>query len=387
MKIIKDLQVPYNTNSAKFPWGQIKDETETSPGTPVVKDIYGDILVNMYKILEDAGVAPNGLEDSEESQYQILEAFKKFTNDLNDIEQVVSLSGTNYVIPLDIDKLPNKYVLFCRMADAYVPGETYTISGTGNDSFPLTSPTGFNASDEVLMVLDQSGVRVYSFQSFAAATTSEGVFPSFGNPVAFNDSDKLYYESSGKLITDAPTINSLQQSIRVLTGTSTLYVNEMMVLQGVVLCVVFDTAAQTYRFFQFPLTDLNTPVEVAISGIPTGVDNSPYVYTDGTYIYISNKSGTTANDNEIDKYSYNKTSPSLTYSQSVILAAGFSKSTNVVIKDGKLISFVNGSLNKYDLTDGSNTELGVYNTLLGIIFNYQGEVYYSNGEVAKKWTV
>jgi len=386
MKTIKNLSVPQDPNAVKYPWGQIINETETSAGTPVVREIYGDILVNIYKILDDAGVVPTGTEDSEESQYQLLQAFKKFTNELNDVEQVVSLSGTVYSIPLNLDKLPDKYVMICRMADAYDSGVSYTVAGSGNNTYPMTSPTGFNASDEVIVVLDKSGARVYSLISFGG-NADAGVYPIFGNPLAFNASAKMYYESEGKLLTDAPSINSLQGVIRVASGNSTLYVNEILVLQGKVLCACFDTAAITYKFFQFNLTDLTTSVEVSITGIPIGTDNSPYVYTDGTYIYISNASGTTAIDSELDKYAYNPTTAALTFSQSLDMDDSFVKSTNVVIKDGSLVSFVNGNLKKFSLTTGLPTDLGTYNTILGIIFNYRGEVYYSNGEVAKKWTV
>lgn len=384
MKTIKNLPVPQDTNTAKWPYGQIKNQTETEEGTPVVREIYGDLLVNIYKILEDAGITPNGQEDSEDTGYQILAAFKKFANELNDIEHVISLNGTTWNIPVNIDKLPNKYVMFCRMADAYNSGLNYTFAGTGNKSYSLTSPTGFSASDEVMVIIDQAEVRVYSMTS-AVAATSGGVFPVFGNPVAFNDTDAIYYESDGRLLTDAPSSVNLQQNIRVAASNSTLYVNEILILKGFAFCVVFDTAVQTYRFFQCPLGDLENPVEVTVNGIPTGVDNSPYVYTDGQHIYISNASGKNINNYEIDKYSY--ANAVLTFVQTISLNTEFVKSTNVVIKGGFLISFVEGILKKYDLGTGESTTIGDFNTLLGVIFNFKNEVYYSNGEVAKKWTV
>ena len=386
MKTIKNLQVPQDTNRAKFPFGTIKNETDTEPGTPVVREIFGDILTNVYKILQYAGVSPNGNEDSEDTGYQLLDALKKFANELNDVEQVVSLSGNTWSVNINIDNLPDKYVLFCRMADNYQSGVSYIFSGTGNETYPLTSPTGFNASDEVVLVIDQAEVRVYSLTG-KSMNVGGGVFPVFGNPVAFNNTDKIYYESSGQLLTDAPSTFNLQQVIRLAVSNSTLYVNEIMILKGHVLCVVFDTAAVTYRFFQFPLTDLENPVEVSIQGIPVGTDNVPYVYTDGEYIFITNSGGSTANDYELKKFSYDPEVPSLTFSQSIDLDVEFKKSTNVVVKEGSLISFVEGVLEKYDLSTGSGFLIGEFNTLLGIIFNYKGEVFYSNGEVAKEWTV
>lgn len=386
MKTIKNLQVPQDTNRAKFPFGTIKNETDTEPGTPVVREIFGDILTNVYKILQYTGVTPNGTEDSEDTGYQLLDALKKFANELNDVEQVVSLSGNTWSVGINIDTLPDKYVLFCRMADKYQSGVNYTFAGTGNKTYPLTSPTGFNASDEVILVIDQAEVRVYSLTG-KSMSVGGGVFPIFGNPVPFNNTDTIYYESSGQLLTDEPKTHNLQQIIRLAESNSTLYVNEIMVLKGYVLCVAFDTAAVTYRFFQFALSDLSTPEEVAISGIPTGTDNAPYVYTDGEYIYITNGGGATANDYELKKFAYDPAAPSLTFSQSVALDQDFEKSTNVVVRDGSLVSFVEGVLKKYNLSTGAGTLIGQFNTLLGIIFNYKGEIYYSNGEVAKEWTV
>lgn len=386
MKTLKNLTVPQDTNRAKWPFGTIKNETDTEPGTPVVREIFGDILTNIYKILQDAGISPNGNEDSEEAGYQLLQALKKFANELNDVEQVVSLAGNTWSVNINIDNLPDKYVLFCRMADEHQSGIDYVFSGTGNETYPLTSPTGFNASDEVILIIDQAEVRVYSLTG-KSKNVGSGVFPVFGNPVAFNNTDKIYYESSGNLLTDDPSTYDLQQRLRVATGNSILYVNEILILKGHVLCVVFDTAAVTYKLFQFSLTDLENPVEVNIADIPVGSDNAPYVYTDGEYIYITNAGGTTANDFELKKFAYDPATPSLTFSQSIALDEDFQKSTNVVVREGYFVSFVEGVLRKYDLSTGAGTLIGQFNTLLGIIFNYKGEVYYSNGEVAKEWSV
>ncbi len=384
MKTLKNLPVPQDTDLTKFPEGQIKNETETEQGTPVVREIYGDLLVNVYAILKDAGITPNQQEDSEVNGYQLLQALKKLTNSLNDIEQVISLSGTNWDIPLNIDKLPNKYVLFARMADAYDPAVNYTVSGTGNNSFTLSSPTGFKASDEVVMVLDQSGVRVYAISAISGTSTS-GVFPVFGNPLSYNDNDTLYYEADGHIFSDQPFTKSLQQQIRLTTGNTTLYVNEIFVIQNKVLCVAFDTANDDYRIFEFPLSDLDSPVEVTVSGktLAPGANKNPYFYTDGTYVYITNDSGNSDNDYELDKYVY--ADSELAFVQTNNLDQSFTKSTNVVIQNENPIVFVDGILSRY--SGGNRTVLGQFNGVAGIIFNYKNEIYYTNGEVAKKWTV
>ncbi len=70
MRTIKQLSVPQNT-AINLPDGGIKNETDTEDGTPVVEEIYGDILSNNYKLLEEVGIDPTGTQDNEDTQYQI----------------------------------------------------------------------------------------------------------------------------------------------------------------------------------------------------------------------------------------------------------------------------------------------------------------------------
>ena len=227
MRTIKQLPVPQDQDP-RFPFGTIQNENEdgTVLGTPVVREIYGDILTNFYAILRDAGIVPNGTEDNDDNGYQFLEALKKFTNNLNDIEQVLSLTASDFSINLDIDNLPNKYVIFARTAAAYISGVSYTFSGTGDNSYPLTSPTGFKASDEVMIVIDTSGVRVYSV-TFKETESPNIIFSDFGSAISFNDSDKIYYGAEGKLFTDDPAIFDIQNAIRLNQSNASIYVNEI----------------------------------------------------------------------------------------------------------------------------------------------------------------
>lgn len=154
--------------------------------------------------------------------------------------------------------------------------------------------------------------------------------------------------------------------------------------------MVFDSNTIEYRFFQFDLSDLNVdPEEVNITGvtIPVGTDNQPYFYTDGEFIYITNNVGQNTNDYELGKLFYNKADAEISFVQGINLDNSFEATTNVVIKGDQLISFVEGELAKYNLSTGAKTSIGIFSTILGNIFSYKNEVYYTNGEVAKKWTV
>ena len=49
MRTIRDLPIVQDGNNTLFPDGQIKNETATDPGTPVVREIYGDVITNIYE--------------------------------------------------------------------------------------------------------------------------------------------------------------------------------------------------------------------------------------------------------------------------------------------------------------------------------------------------
>ena len=102
MRTIKNQNIPQNSD-AKFPFSTILNETETNSGTPVIEEVYGDILTNIYKLLQVVGVTASETQDSDTSQYQILEALKLLPNSLNDIEQVLSLTTTTWNVPLNLD--------------------------------------------------------------------------------------------------------------------------------------------------------------------------------------------------------------------------------------------------------------------------------------------
>lgn len=157
---------------ADFPDGAIIDETISVQGTAVIREIYNDILVNMYKLLRLTGTTSNGLEDSEATTYQIIGALQKLPNVLNDIERLVTLTSTTFAVDMDITLLPNKYVFIAKVVGAYGAG-SYTFKGTtSSPSYTFTSPTGFNDGAELLIIIDHSTVRAYAINPGIPATGS-----------------------------------------------------------------------------------------------------------------------------------------------------------------------------------------------------------------------
>jgi hypothetical protein len=385
MRTIKNLAVPQN-DDVKFPFSTILNETDTNDGTPVVEEIYGDVLTNLYKLLQVVGITPTGTQDSDTSQYQILEALKKLPNTLNDIEQILTLTGTVWSIPLPIELLPNKYFFVARASEAYSNGGIYTFEGSGATSYPFTS-SGFKASDEVLIIIDQSGVRAYSL-SFLESISDE-IFTVMGLPIAFNDSNKMYYQSGGNLISDTPSINYLENIIRVDVSDGTVIVNDILISNGYVICFCLIPSTNVYFFRQFALTDLSVSAAVTLVGTTFGSTSnfSPYVYMKQGFVYITNSMNTSANDYSVSKLTYNAGTAQLTLASSLDLDVTFVKTSNAVVKNELLYTLVTGVLSSYSLTTGTKVLLGDYGSINGNLFGFNGKTYFSSGEVAKSWVL
>lgn len=386
MKTLSQLSVVKEV-SAAHPFGAIINETDTNDGTPVIRELYNDLLVNHYKLLQAVGMTANGNEDSEVAGYQILEALKKLPNTLNDIERVLDLTGSVWSVDLPLEILPNKYFFIARASENYSTGANYTFKGSGVTTYPFSS-SGFKSSDEVLVIIDGSGVRAYSL-SFLE-TVSDEIFTVMGLPVAFNDGSKMFYQSDGKLLSDVPTVDYLESIIRVNVSDGTVLLNDMIISSGYVLCFCVYPNTNTYFFRQFDLVDLSVSQSVTINGasFSNASDFSPYLYAKKDTIYITNGMNSTANNYSITKLLYEPLLDKLTFVSNSSLDVSFEKTSNAVVKDDFLFTLNNlGVLNKFNLNSGVKTLVGDFGGIAGNLFGYNGSIYFSAGQVAKKWSL
>jgi len=378
---------PYvKATNADMPFGAtIQNETETQEGTPVVEEVLGDVLMNIYRLLELAGINPTDNQDSDATQYQVVEALKNLPNSLNDVERILSLTTTVWSTDLKLSILPNKYFFFARASDDYDSTATYTFKGSEvSPSYNFTS-TGFSASDELLVIIDTAGVRAYSLN---VNKSEKEITLAMGNPLSFNDTANLVYEDNGNVYTDLPSSNQLQTVIRTDSAIADLIVNDIYLIQGHILCFCISPTEGRYRFYQFPFDNLTASDEIDVSSIfGDSTDYSPYVYTDGIYLYSTNIANTVTEDFEIIKLSYNPDTAEIDVVLTVSIDPTFVKTSNACVKDGKLYTLVSGTLASFNLTTGVKTILGVYNSIVGRIFNFNGSIYFTSGEVGKKWTL
>ncbi len=385
MKVIGNLPI-VKDSSSNFPFGAtIQNETDIQEGTPVVREIYGDVLMNLYRLLELAGITPTGTEDGDSSQYQIVEALKKLPNSLNDIERVLSLSTTVWSVDLKLSILPNKYFFFARASDNYNSALSYTFKGSDASPSYTFSSVGFSASDELLVIIDNSEVRAYSLNSLISDNSD--LLLAMGDPLSFNDTDVLKYSENGVLYSDLPSVNSLQSVIISDSADASILVNDVFILQGYVLCFCYSVSNEEYLFYQFALTDLTSSNNVTESVFGSTDDFSPYLFTDGTNLYATNDSNNSEDDFTIVKLAYNPVAATISFVSSIDIDNSFVKTSNAVVKSNKLYTLVSGTLNSFNLTTGVKSGLGQYDSVAGRIFHFNNKIYFASGEVAKNWTI
>lgn len=386
MRTLNQILVTQETN-VNFPFGStVQNETETQEGTPIVRELLGDILQNMYKLLSLADITPNGDEDSNLTEYQIVEALKKLPNDLNDVEQVLSLDADVWSVPFNLSILPNKYFLFAKASEDYNSSVTYTFKGTGETEYAFASQ-GFVTGDELLIIINTSGVIAYSLTK--ASSVPQDISTTLGAPLAYNGSNKMWYQDNGKIFSDTPDIYDLQSVIRTDVGDSTVIVNDMFIMDSNIVCFCFIPVANTYFFRSFELTDLSASIAVTIVGgeFDDSSDFSPYIFASNRFLYVTNNMNFSADDFLIVKLSYSSIASTMTIVSSTELENTFVKTTNGVIVGNFIYTMISGELNKFSVITETKTTIGTFPSVAGQLFGFDRSVFFGSGEIAKKWNL
>ena len=374
MRVLRQLAVPQDTDLSKFPDGQIQNEDDSAgkQGTPVVRELYGDPISNIYAIIRDAGITANGIEDNEQNGYQFLEALKQFSNATNDIEQIISVSGSDVAIQLDLSVLPDKFVLIGKLSDALISGVSYVV----NNSVNLTVSKTINASSNVIVVLDSSGIRVIDLSGLDGSETV--VHTPLGVPLSYNDTDTVYYLAQGIIMTDTPASYNIQNTIRTSSGEATAVVMDAIILNGkLIVSYIFGALFDSARIATFDLSDLNS---IDNSNVRT-IDIDQYMYCDGNFVYFTNYLG--GNDYTIEKNTFSGTAFNLV--SSFDIDSVFTKTSNVFVKNDNVYTFINGSLYAYPLSGGNGSLVSNLPSTNGVVFAQNNNIYYSNGNFASKW--
>lgn len=131
---------PVSTN---YPYGQIKDKTSSTPGTPLNKAVYGDFHQFFEKLMDEANITHNGLPDNAGDGFQLYQALLKVmeSEDWN--------KTTLYTAADD-------YLYFRKGKDNMV----YVTGALRQSGTPKTLPTGYRPAAEItfsFIGIDNSG--------------------------------------------------------------------------------------------------------------------------------------------------------------------------------------------------------------------------------------
>lgn len=382
MKVLGNLTVNKDS-SANYPFGaNIQNETDTISGTPVVREIYGDILMNIYRLLELANITPTNTEDNDTTQYQVVEALKKLPNSLNDIEQVLTLTGSVWSVPFDLSILPNKYFFFARASDGYINATTF--KGTGILELPFSS-SGFNASDELLVIIDSLTVRAYSLTKLSDKTDFINTIAN--RVVRYSLGSDLYYLDSGKLFKNLQ-VWDLQNAIRVDQSDGTLILQSAFMMQGHFVCIVKNPTTVNYEFYAFDLLDLNTVIGLTTDIVQTpSTDYAPEFFAKNQNIYASNSCNRNVNDYDFTELVFDTNFYTLNESTNLGFDDSFVKTNNGAIVGDDLYTLVSDTIDKFDVNTGVKTSVGIFPSVTGHLFAFNDALYVNQTNIASKLNI
>lgn len=158
-----------NSDPVNYPDGRIKDNTGPGNGTPVNRNVYGDLHANISKLMRLYNIVPSGLPDNETNGYQIIDSLIALASK-NDYIYALSTNGTTELsVDIKLSLMKDNEFLVCRAA-ANKTTET-TIKGSNGTAFAVTYSGNFKANEYVRVIKTNTGVsiiRVADWQSLDA---------------------------------------------------------------------------------------------------------------------------------------------------------------------------------------------------------------------------
>lgn len=147
-----------NSDLANYPNGRIKDNTGTGNGTPVNRNVYGDLHANISKLMRLYDIVPSGFPDNESNNYQIIEALIALASKNDYIYPLTTNGSTTLNIDIKLSLMKEGEFLVC-LASANKTSETL-IKGSGTTTFAVTYSGSFKANEYVRVIKTASGVSI-----------------------------------------------------------------------------------------------------------------------------------------------------------------------------------------------------------------------------------
>lgn len=146
-----------NSDPVNYPDGRVKDNTGTGNGTPVNRNVYGDLHSNISKLMRLYDIVPNQFPDNETNGFQIIEALKALASK-NDYIYPLNTSSGSLSVDLKLNLLKENEFFVC-LAAVNKTTET-TIKGSDGSEFVITYSGNFKANEYVRLIKTASGISI-----------------------------------------------------------------------------------------------------------------------------------------------------------------------------------------------------------------------------------
>lgn len=100
-----------------YPYGDLKDNPGDNSGTPVNRELMGDIHRNVMKIMDEGNVIPNNLDDNEANGYQVYEAMVKAIRGYEVTSFIFNQSNTGNEVTMLKDELGLGFQSYSKSAN------------------------------------------------------------------------------------------------------------------------------------------------------------------------------------------------------------------------------------------------------------------------------
>lgn len=388
MKSLKSQNVIHDHNYAEWPEGAIVNETDEVEGTPVVRGVYNDVLVNIYALLKQTGININNLEDSETNGYQIISALKRVYNETVDVYKILQKRPNDLLLQVDLNTVPNGSVFHVRLTESLEQNLTYKLTDNGGllfDVIPLTSVTG---GDYCVLFFDGNQSRILSLNPASINQSNSDSFQVFGNPISQNASiSKIWYFNNGILSNMDLEFFDIKTKLIQYSGDADLEVRDVIQIQDKFLCLCFKPSDDKFKIYSFTEGNFNHPQLVNFTGLALSNSNLSiddiYMYANENLIYFTNQGANSLDNNLISKYEYNKISNTLQHLIDYNIHAHFDKTSNTVVNN-ELIKTLTGVGFRVFEPNGSYSTYETFGALQGQIFKAGIGYYFTDGHSAKK---
>lgn len=381
MRRLRDLSVPQDGNNTLFPDGQIRNETTNQQGTPVVREVYGDVLTNAYAILRDAGIDFNGLEDNENNGYQLLRALKQFVNELNDVEQILTVNGAQISLNINLDLLPNNYVLTARASDNIPKGANLTLTSTGSNSFTFQANENIASGDTFILVFAGNDSK---FISLSAIRDYDALLTPFDGVLSFNNTEKIFYYRGGFVLTNIPESFNVLGALRQFANNQDLILLDVIVNRNFMVSMCLTDEGGSFEFYAHNVNNPENVINQITFNQPSLQSYDVHLYANENNVFLTHSSSGSIDDFRVDKYEFDGSE--LVLNSSFVLDESFEAISNVIARDSAFLVLQNNELKRFGF-DGSVNVLLELPNVNGQIFKFNSQVYYKNGDLSIPWQV